>query len=168
MKPRTINISVRLRHPGNSPQTLPSGLVLAKSSKAVQHTYVPPHVLISAAVYSGYGDPDKETMELRGHLIGPRCKTATQIWRLKSQISWNPVYDWGMFHCSCIIGDMFLQEKWTKAMLLCTLISCLLNPFSYWTWFVSNGTCWELASWFQLVLCFTSVLTASGNHEEQP
>ena len=62
-----------------SPQTLPSGLVLARSNKAVQVTFVLPNVLTSASVNLGFGDPDKEIMKLRCHLVGLRCKTATQI-----------------------------------------------------------------------------------------
>ena len=96
------------------PQTLPSCLVLARNSNAVQTTYIPPHVLTSATVYSGYGDPKKDIIELRGHLVCLRDMTATEIWRVKSHVAWNPVYDWGIFHCSCIIGDMLLQEKWDK------------------------------------------------------
>ena len=43
-------------------------------------TYVFPHVLTSPAVYSGYGDPDKETMELRGPWLvsGARLKLISE------------------------------------------------------------------------------------------
>ena len=79
-KPRTINVTVRWRHSWkHSSQTLPCGLVLGRSNKAVEVTYVLPHVLTPAPVNLRYGDPDKEIMELKCHLVGLRCKTATQI-----------------------------------------------------------------------------------------
>ena len=132
----------------HSPQTLPSCLVLARNSNAVQTTYVLLHILTPAPVYSGYGDPKKDIMELRGHLVCLRCKSATQIWRVKSQVAWNPVYKWGMFHCSCIIGDMFLPQMWDKDEAFYVAWSA-----AFWTLTVTGHGLFLMEPFVNLQLC---------------
>ena len=112
----------------HSPETLTSTFRLVRGIKAAQAPSAPPQILVLVPLHSGHGDPDTETLGLRSHLTGLRCKPTSQIWRAKLPVAGIPMYGWGMVPCNCFIVDGILSEKWDR------------DHIFYMTWSVASYT----------------------------